>query len=724
MTHITTEQAIQIALGHHRAGRLAEAETVYRQILAQVPSHGETLQLLGVLAAQRGRLEEAVALIDRAIALDPAVAEYHNSLGECYRRWGRQPAALACFRRATELQPTLALAHGNLASALHAAGRRAEAVVVYHQAILLEPDNFQVHSNLGVALQELDRTDEAISAYRRALELKPDYVVAQRNLGVALHRAGRSREAIAACRRAIVLGGEDAMAYSNLGMALQEAGERAAAIAALERAIVLDPGYVESYNHLGNALKKEGRLYEAIAAYRRALALVPDYPYAYNNLAGVYKEQGRLDLALDCLHKAVELKPDFSEAASNRVFDLHFHPDHDARSILAEHRQWALRYAAPLADQIRPHARGPAPDPHRRLRVGFVSPDFHAHPVGQLLLPLFTHHDRGHAEFVAYSGVREPDALTNKLKAQADRWHTTNAQSDQDLADRIRADRVDILVDLSLHTANNRMLVFARKPAPVQVTMLGLPSTTGLATMDYRLTDPYLDPPGTHDDAYVERSIRLPHCFWCYQPADETPAGVELPVRKNGFVTFGCLNQFPKVTRQALELWVKILQSLRGARLVLHAPAGSHRDAVKGLFQEGGVDPERIEFVAKVALGDYMKRYHELDLCLDPFPFCGGTTTMDALWMGVPVITLAGRTAVGRGGVSILSNLGLTELIAHTPEQYVAIALDWASDHSRLAALHASLRRRMQTSPLMNGRQYAADVEAALREMWKTWCAR
>jgi predicted O-linked N-acetylglucosamine transferase (SPINDLY family) len=688
MTPMTIAQALHLAQDCHLAGRTAEAEALYRWVLSQVPGHAEALHRLGVLAIQNHRVPEAVDLIGQAIAVDPGVAEYHNSL----------------------------------AGALQALGRLDEAVAAYDRAIARDPRDFRFPSNRGVALQQANRTELAIAAYRRALDLNPDYVVALRNLGVALHRAGRGDEAIAACRRAIALKGDDAVAYSNLGMALQETGAYDQAIAALERAIALDPASVESYNHLGNVLRKQGRLDEAAAAYRRALALVPDYPYACNNLGGVFKEQGRLDQGLAYLRRAVALKPDFAEAASNCLFDLHFHPDHDAPAILTEHRDWARRYAEPLAARILPHANDPAPE--RRLRVGFVSPDFRGHPVGQLLLPLFAHHDREQAAFVAYSDVREPDRLTEQLKAHADEWHGTIALGDEDLAGRIRADRIDILVDLSLHTANNRLLVFARKPAPVQVTMLGLPSTTGLATMDYRLTDRYLDPPGESDDAYVEHSIRLPHCFWCYQPAGETEPARDLPAARSGSITFGCLNQFAKVSRPALELWLRILRSLDGSRLLLHAPLGSHRDEVRALFQSGGVAGDRVQFAARAGLADYLKLYHTLDLCLDPFPFSGGTTTMDALWMGVPVITLAGRTAVGRGGVSILANMGLPELIARTPERYVDIALDWACDRARLAAARCSLRQRMLASPLMDGKQYAADVEKALRGMWKTWCGR
>ena len=284
-----------------------------------------------------------------------------------------------------------------------------------------------------------------------------------------------------------------------------------------------------------------------------------------------------------------------------------------------------------------------------------------------------------------------------------DQWQSTVGLSDPQVAERIRNDGIDILVDLALHTADNRLLVFARKPAPVQVTMLGMPSTTGLATMDYRLTDPHLDPPGATDGDYTEQSIRLPHGYWCYQPPEEAPLVRVLPALSNGFITFGCLNQFAKVSRPALQVWVNILQSLPTARLVIHSDPGSHLEAVRRLFQDGGIAPDRVEFAARVPRLRYLDRYHDLDLSLDPFPYNGGISTMDSLWMGVPVVTLAGRTAVGRAGVSILSSVGLPELIAETADQYVACALEWAGDLARLSRIRAELRDRMRSSALMDG---------------------
>ena len=457
-----------------------------------------------------------------------------------------------------------------------------------------------------------------------------------------------------------------------------------------------------------------------LAALGQAAALRPDYALAYSNMGNSLTAVGRLDEAIAAYRRALALRPDHAETHSNLLFTLHYHPDHDARTLLAEHRRWAGQFAAPLAAQIEPHPNDRNPD--RKLRVGFVSPDFSGHPVGRLLRPLFAQRDRRNADFLAYSDVRAPDAVTHELEAGTDGWLSIVGMSDSQVAERIRNDGIDILVDLALHTANNRMLVFARKPAPVQVSMLGMPATTGLTTIDYRLTDGYFDPPGPADLDYTERSIRLPRSIFCYTPPEEAPAVGPLPAGKTGIITFGCLNQLAKVSRPAIQAWIGILQSLPDARLVLQAPPGSHREALRRLFLEGGIVPDRLEFVAKVPWREYLRSYGDLDLSLDPFPYNGHSSTFDALWMGVPVITLAGRTGVGRAGVSVLSNLGLPELIAGTPEDYVAIAVGLARDQERLAGLRSGLRERMQASPLMDFQQYAADVEDAFRRMWRTWC--
>jgi predicted O-linked N-acetylglucosamine transferase (SPINDLY family) len=684
----TIDQAMQIALAHHRAGRLADAEALYRRVLEHAPEYPDALHLLGVLAGQAGHVDAAIDLIARAIAVAPDVAEYHNNLGKSRRRAGRLDEAVASLRHAIALNPGLADAHNSLGTALRDQGRLDEAIAAYGHAIGLRPDLAEAHSNLGVALREAGRPAQAIAALRRAIELRPDLAEAHNNLGIALFEAERRDEAIAAYGRAIELRPDHAEAYGNLAIVLHEVG----------------------------------RLDEALAAYGHALALRPDLAGTQLNPGPVLKDQGRLDEALAWYRKAAEAKPDDARAGSDLLLFLHFLPEYDAPAILEEHRRWAQRHAAPLSAQARPHDNDRSPD--RRLRVGYVSTDFREHPVGRVLLPLLANHDRRQFEVVCYSDARVADALTDTFRSLADRWCPSTQLDDQGLADQIRDDRIDILVDLGVHTAGNRMLVFARKPAPVQVSMLGNPTTTGLDTVDYRLTDPYFDPPGQHDDDYAERSIRLPHCIWCYLPPEEDLPVAPLPAFEKGFVTFGSLNQFAKASPPALTAWREILRRVPGSRLALKAHPGSHREAVCALFRDGGVDPDRVEFIGSGPRLEYFRRYDRLDLGLDPFPYNGHTSTLDAIWMGVPVVTLAGRTAVGRGGVSVLSNLGLPELIARTPEEYVEIAARRAEDRPALAALRAGLRQRMRDSPLMDAAGYAAAVEAAYRAMWQAWCGR
>jgi predicted O-linked N-acetylglucosamine transferase (SPINDLY family) len=723
---VTTEQALHLALTHHQAGRRAEAEAIYRQVLARDPEHADALHWLGVLVGEAGDLNGALALLERAAARAPGVPEFQSNLGEFYRRAGRLNEAIVCLERALVLRPDMAVAQGNLGNALREAGRIDEAIAALERASALEPRSSDHAGNLGLALQAAGRIDEAVVAHERSAALAPGDPVAHRNLGTALHAAGRSGAAVAAYQRALALRPGDARTYCNLGMTLQETGHNDEAIAALERAAALDATLAPVYTNLGNALWAVGRLDEAAATLGRAIALDPRDADAHNNLGNVLKDQGRLDDAIAAFHRAEELRPGSPRAGSNRLFTLWAHPGYDAHAILGEHRAWAERHAVPLAAEIRPHANDRTPG--RRLNVGYVSPDFRGHPVGHLLVSLLKHHDRRQVEVVCYSDVRAPDALTQKLRALADQWHDTAALPDRMLAERVRADRIDILVDLALHTAGNRLLVFARKPAPVQVTMLGLPATTGVATIDYRLTDPFIDPPdadsgrGAHDSDYTEQSIRLPHCFWLFERPEEAPVVGALPALSNGCITFGSLNQFAKVTPAALQLWLKILQAVPRSRLLIQAQPGSHCDAVRARFQAGGIAGDRLEFAGRVSRAEYFQRYGRLDLGLDPFPYNGHNCTIEALWMGVPVVTLAGRTAVARGGLSILSNVGLEELIARTPEEYVDIAVRMAGDAERLAAFRAELRGRMEASPLMECRGYAAAVEAALRRMWHAWC--
>ncbi|HXE54825.1 MAG TPA: hypothetical protein VN541_17525, partial [Tepidisphaeraceae bacterium] len=376
--------------------------------------------------------------------------------------------------------------------------------------------------------------------------------------------------------------------------------------------------------------------------------------------------------------------------------------------------------ARPLARFIPRHDNDPNPD--RRLRIGYVSPHLSSHVVGLYFLPLIANHDHTRFEIFCYSDLPRPDAMTERIKSHADHWRTTCGTSDEQFCDLVRRDRIDLLIDLTMHMDENRMLAFARKPAPVQATWLGYPGSTGLETMDYRISDPYLDPPETDESLYSEKTIRLPHCYWWYDPPSDAPAVGSLPAERNRFVTFGNLGNFTKVNPKILDLWAAVLRALPSSRLLMLAPTGAARDRMIGQLESKGIERARLEFTERIGRLAYLNLYNRIDIGLDSFPYNGHTTSLDSLWMGVPVVTLAGQTAVSRGGASILSNAGLTDLIANDADQYVQIARELAGDLARLAQLRCDLRTRMQRSPLTDAARSARHMEAAYRLMWRNWC--
>jgi predicted O-linked N-acetylglucosamine transferase (SPINDLY family) len=718
----TLSEALATGLAHHRAGHLDLAEEIYRRILAAEPEHAEALHLVGLVAHQRGQHQLAIEHIRRAIAVDDRQARFHCNLGEAYRALEQFDAAIACYGRALELNPQLAQAHNNLGEAYRAQGRLDEAIASYRRALELAPGTATAHNNLGIALEQRGRLDEAVACYRRAIELEPSFAAAYTNLAGVCRELGRLDEAAACCRHALQCAPNSAEVYGGLGSICAQQGKFADAATCYQRAAELAPELAETHSNLGGILQRQGRLDEAVARCRRAIELQPNLAEAYTNLGNAWKDQGRLADALLCYRRAVELRPDDAAAHSNLVYTLLFSPDCDAQTLDEELRLWSRRHAEPLADTLLPHDNDRSPE--RRLRVGYVSPDLRNHVVGRNLLPLLGTHDHQQFEVFCYADVTCPDALTEQLRSCADAWRPTAGLHPAQLARQVRDDQVDILVDLALHMDGNRLLTFARRPAPVQVTFAGYPGATGLATIDYRLTDPHLDPPGAEPPPDAEQPIRLPDSFWCYAPGPEDPAPNPLPALTHGAVTFGCLANLCKVNDRVLKLWARVLRAVDRSQLVLLASEGSHRQRIRDLLAAEGVSPEQVEFLSGRPRGQYLTVYHRIDVGLDTFPYNGHNTSLDSLWMGVPVVTLAGQAPVGRAGLSILSNVGLPELVACNVEQYLRIAVDLSKDLPRLTDLRAGLRERMQRSPLCNAPRFARSVESAYRTMWRRWCER
>jgi len=710
----------QSAAALHRAGKLAEARKLYEEVLRADPNHIEAMHGLGSLAGQSGQLAEAESLLRRVVVLQPNHGTAYNNLANTLKANGRLEEAIAAYTEAIRLLPRYAMAFSNLGNILREIGELDRAIALCAKAVQIQPDYAEGHYNLGLALQAKTRFPEAGVAYRRAIQLKPDYAEAHNNLGIILRSSGEIPRAIAAWRCAIAIQPNNAAAHNNLANTLYDLRYLDEAIAAYLQAVRCDSGFAHAYSNLAVALREMGRLDEAIGAARRAIEIDPNFASAHNNLGNALKEIGELDEAITAYRRAIELKPDFAKAHSNLILALHYHPDYDSRQIHEELMRWNAQHRNPPNKAIRPHENDR--DPERRLRIGYVSPDFREHVVGQNLLPLLRQHDHGQFEIVCYSSVLNPDSLTGEIRGCADVWREAVGMSDVELADQVRRDRIDILVELSNHSAGNWLVMMTHKPAPVQASWLGYPGSTGVEAIDYRVSDPQIDPTDADFPFYSERTIRLPDVYWCYGVPGPTPPPAVRPALGGGAIRFGCLNNFVKVSRAAQDLWAEILRQLPGSRLIVHSHPGSHLETVRGRFAERGISADRIEFVHHQPWEQYVQTHSGIDIALDPFPWSGGITTCNALWMGVPAVTLFGRTAVGRGSASILSSIGARELIARSPEEYVRIAVDLSRNPLRLGELSASLRARMQASPLMDAARFARSVEKAHRQMWQAWC--
>jgi protein O-GlcNAc transferase len=562
---------------------------------------------------------------------------------------------------------------------------------------------------------------EAERGYREILRREPNHADSLHLLGVIALQTGHPAAALPLVERAVALRPDGAIYRNSLGQILERLGRNDEARGAYEAALVLDPEYAEALNNLGHVLERGNEVATAEACYRQAIQLDPTYAAPHTNLGNILKNRGELDEAIAAYRRAIELRPDLSSLHSNLLLTLHYHPGVSPADLAREHRLWAERHVAPLAKLRRPHDNDPQPD--RRLRIGYVSPDFREHPVARFILPLLRGHDRAQFEVFAYSDVTRTDETTGLARAHVDQWRDVASLGDEALAATVRGDRIDVLVDLAAHTGRNRLTVFARKPAPVQITYLAYCSTTGVDAIDYRLTDRYLDPPGAPDD-YTERSLHLPHCYWCYSAPSSPGPATPIAERSPGPPTFGCLNNFAKITDFTLELWIRLLRRVPEARLLIYARGAAQRDRVQRALRGAGLPEARAAFVGYQPLTAYLETYRLIDVALDPHPYGGGTTTCDALWMGVPVVSLAGRTAVSRAGSTLLSNVGLEHLIAHSEEQYVELAAGLIREPDELAAMRRELRPRMESSPVMDSGQFARDVEAAFRGAWRAWCGR
>ncbi|AFM23536.1 tetratricopeptide repeat protein [Desulfomonile tiedjei] len=559
--------------------------------------------------------------------------------------------------------------------------------------------------------------NRAENIYRSILRRNPRFVAALMNLGALLRQRGRHIDAIGLYKHALTYEPKNASVLSNLGNALNQIGLVDEAVMVLKKAIEIDPNHDLAHDNLGHIYSKRERYDQAKELLEMALKINPDNANALNNIGGVHLAQCRVEESIRCYRKAVELNPHFIMAHSNVLFNMNFSPQYTAEEMAAEHRAWNKQHALPLSGEI---VRHPPRDVTKKpLRVGFVSFDFQEHPVGRFLSPLFRARNRQSWEAVCYSDVVAPDRRTDWLRSQSDQWRDTAGLTDPELAQGIQRDRIDILIDLSGHTGHNRLLVFARKPAPVQASWMGYFNTTGLDCMDYLIADRICVPP-EHEHLYTEKIVRMPDGFLCYEVPPAPNVG-PLPALSRGFVTFCSFNQLAKISDKALETWAEILGQLPRSRLVMRGKAlndATIRDSFAEKLSSLGISRDRMDLLPKTTFHDYLRTYNDVDIALDTFPFAGGTTTCDSLWMGVPVVTFTGDRFCHRHSASHIINSGHEDLVAHDIEGYIHKAIQLASDLDKLSKIRHSMRQKVSQSPLMDAKRFADNFRKCLEQMW------
>ena len=724
---LTVDEALQQGISSHKQGNLQMASQLYRAILQVESAHPDANHNMGVLAVQlkqpaaglphfktaleanRNQVQYWVSYLDALIrageteAARQVLAQARQQgmqearlgpategiLVALYAE-GRYTEALQFAQRMTENLPQQGFGWKALGTILNELGRNSDALTAMQQAAELMPEDAETHSNLGNILRVLGQLDDATISYRRAVEINPDFAVVHCHLGVIMQELGQFDDAVASYRRALEIKPDFALVHNNLGVTLQELGQFDNAVACYERALFLKPDLAEAHASLGNALRDLGNIQEAALSYQRAL----------------------------------EFKPGLIKVHSVLLFANNFLANQSARVLLSEARQ----YGEMLSKLSPPFLDWPnESDPDRLLRIGMVSGDLRNHSVGHFVdgvIRSLSRSSYGRLELIAYSNNSRLDAVSNRIKASCHGWHTVVGLSDADLAKRIRDDDIDILIDLSGHTAYNRLPMFALKPAPVQVSWLGYFATTGVQAMDYLIADPWTVPEA-EEFHFTEKICRLPETYLCFTPPDIDVQVGALPVLSKGYITFGCFNNLTKMNDSVVALWARVLNAVPGSRLFLKAKQLGEATVCQSVisrFAIHGIDRERLILEGGAPRSELLVAYRRVDIALDPFPYPGGTTSIESLWMGVPVLTLSGDRFLSHIGESILQNAGLPEYIAADQNSYVALAVLHAGDLSRLEILRSGLRQQVLDSPLFDAPRFAHHFEAALRGMWVQWC--
>lgn len=676
----------------------------------------------GIRLEQAGALREACDRYRQAVAQAPAYAKAHVNLGIGLEALGEIEAAIASHERALAIAPGDPYANYNLGKLLYGRGETTRAEERFARALQTRPEFPEARILLGVVLLARGKAQEAAGELETALRQRPDDFGALFHYATVLRTLHRLEDARGVLRRALAIDPENLDAHAALADVLCALGDNAAATTELEAVLARRPDWADALFNYGTLLRRQLRLDEAERAFRHAITAQPGHVGAYRMLGEVLLAQCRGDEAFEIYAKARRMTPDDFGLESAELFALFSSDRISETDLFARHEAFGKRLEAALPARTARFAN--TRDPERKLRIGYLSGDFRYQVTTLFMLPVLERHHRSACEVYCYSTGDVTDDYTRQVSARADAWRSAPGLSPAQLAEAIAADQIDILVDLAGHSGTQQLATFALRPAPVQVTWLGYLNTTGLTRIDYRLTDPVADPPGLTDSYHTESLVRLPHTQWCYRPFSSPAVAPEPPATKNGFITFGAFHQAGKISRTVRRLWAELLDEVADSRLlVVGVPRGRAQDDLLRDLTGPRVARERIRCVPYAPLEEYLRLFDAVDIALDTTPYSGGTTTLDTLWMGVPVVTAPGPRSVSRSAASVLTTVGLQEWIAPSTADYVRVAARFAHERTRLAELRRSLRARMQASPLMDEERFVRELEQAYREMWRRWCA-
>jgi len=720
---VSCNAAFKIALRHLMSGELLEAESICQEILKIEPNNPNVLHMLGVVAFQAGMFDVSVELINGALDFGLKDASAHYNMANAFKAQGMLNEAIEHYNKAINLEPGYAIAFNNLGDALQSQGYISEAIASYRKAVELDAELMDARGNLVNALAEHGLFDEAIENYKKSISLNPKKVINYIDLSAMYIAKGRFDEAVAICSEAIPIDSHNSRLLHNLGCAYQKQGKLDAAAECYRLALQEEPGLSASHCNLGEILKENGHLHEAIACYRAALSFNQNYLNAYNNLGAALMQQAKFKDSLASFREALTRQPDLPMVHSNLIFVLDLIPDTTAADAIAERRKWDEIHTA-LIKQYIEHSN--VPDPERRLKIGYVSADLIIHSAAKVFGAMLVDFNPSKFDVYAYSNTIREDYYTSVFKSHVTHWRDIAFLSDNSVAEMIRDDEIDILVDLSGHSASNRLLVFARKPAPIQITAWGYATGTGLRAMDVFFADPVVVPPHERHH-YTEDVCYLPNVVGYFHP-ETFPTVNELPAFSAGHVTFGSFNRLEKVTDDTIKLWANVMLSVHGSKIIIKS-ANALEDEIDRIriidqFAAVGISAERVILQGKTSWDEHMKAFNQIDFALDPYPHGGGVTTLEGLMMGIPTITLRCPTIVGRLAASILSTLGLYDWIAETAEDYIQIAVRKSQDLAALATLRAQLRNTLVTSVIGDQKQYVDAVENTYRQLWCKWCER